>query len=56
MSFIPISNGPTASTAVLLIHSGWGNSPEWHKARKYFMHAWSAAFRTLEKIFSEHVN
>jgi uncharacterized protein YndB with AHSA1/START domain len=56
VSFIPNSKGPIESTEVHLIHSGWGSSPEWHKAREYFMHAWSGAFRNLEKISSEHVN
>jgi uncharacterized protein YndB with AHSA1/START domain len=56
VSFLPNSKGPIESTEVHLIHSGWGNSPEWHKAREYFMHAWNGAFRNLEKIFSEHVN
>jgi len=56
VSFIPNTKGPVEFTEIHLIHSGWGNSPEWQKAREYFMHAWSRAFSNLEKTFGGHIN
>ncbi|MGA2973453.1 MAG: SRPBCC domain-containing protein [Candidatus Bathyarchaeia archaeon] len=53
ISFIPNGESPSASTDVHLIHSGWGNSPDWKEARHYFLQAWSGAFRKLEKIVNE---
>jgi uncharacterized protein YndB with AHSA1/START domain len=46
VTFFPKSDG---STDVHLIHSGWGNGPEWNEARNYFRQAWNSAFEQLEK-------
>jgi uncharacterized protein YndB with AHSA1/START domain len=40
-------------TEVNLIHTGWGDSPEWQKAKSYFDTAWSIAFKNLEGLFEE---
>jgi len=32
-----------------LIHTGWGSSPEWEKARLYFENAWEQVFKVLKK-------
>ena len=34
-------------TEVHLIHSGWGDSAEWEKARQWFKKAWDSAFDKL---------
>ena len=33
---------------VNLIHTGWGSSPEWEKARLYFENAWTNVFKMLK--------
>ena len=48
--FIPCFSDSTPCTDVLLIHSGWRNSPEWEEARLYFERAWGGALRNLEKL------
>jgi len=35
-------------TKATLIHKGWINTPEWEKAREYFISAWDQAFNELE--------
>lgn len=45
--FLPA--GP-AQTNVHLVHSGWGSSPEWQKAREWFHGAWSSAFQNLQGL------
>ncbi len=46
--FIPCDEVLTPCTDVYLVHSGWGSSPEWEKARNYFVQAWDIAFDQLE--------
>ncbi len=50
--FIPCEDVLTPCTDVYLIHSGWGSSAEWERARQYFITAWDLAFEALER----HVN
>ena len=50
--FIPCDDsGTSRCTEVRLIHSGWGDSAEWQKARSYFETAWSIAFENLKSNF-----
>jgi len=37
-------------TEVHLIHSGWGNTPEWEGARFWFEKAWRDSFKNLKKL------
>jgi len=48
--FIPCVSDSNFYTDVLLIHSGWRNSPEWEEARLYFEKAWAGALNNLEKL------
>ena len=43
--FNPCSKG----TEVHLLHTGWGDSPEWEDAREWFDKAWKNALSRLEK-------
>ena len=43
--FSPIGND---EVEVDLIHTGWGSSEEWEKARLYFENAWSKVFKMLK--------
>ena len=45
--FVPCE-GPSLSTDVSLVHSGWGDSKEWDEARKWFERAWTSAFKELK--------
>lgn len=50
--FMPCADsGTSPCTEVRLIHSGWGDSAEWQKARSYFDTAWSIAFKNLKGKF-----
>lgn len=48
--FTPVSND---ATEVHLIHSGWGSTPEWEEARRWFVEAWGLAFGHLAKYVSK---
>ena len=48
--FVPCDEVLTPCTDVYLIHSGWGSSPEWERARQYFVRAWDVAFDQLEAV------
>ena len=53
--FIPCSDsGANPRTEVHLIHAGWGDSPEWQKAKSYFDTAWAIAFKNLEGVFANN--
>ncbi|MDO5089781.1 MAG: SRPBCC domain-containing protein [Leptotrichiaceae bacterium] len=43
ISFIPMGN----KTYIHFLNSGWGNSPEWDKAREYFDRVWNKLFDSL---------
>lgn len=45
VSFIPYPEG----TEVHLLHTGWGDTPEWEEARLMFEGAWAAALSELER-------
>lgn len=51
--FVPCDEVLTPCTDVYLIHSGWGSSPEWEKARQYFVRAWDIAFDQLEAVVND---
>lgn len=52
--FVRCSDSGTAlNTEVHLIHTGWGDSSEWQKAKVYFDTAWSIAFKNLEGLFAK---
>jgi hypothetical protein len=36
-------------TDIYIIHSGWGDGPEWDKARRWFTKAWKGALENLKK-------
>lgn len=38
---------------VSLIHTGWGSSPEWEKARLYFENAWTQVFKMLKSYLKK---
>ncbi len=44
--FMPLEHG---KTMVHLVHSGWGDTPEWQQAREWFQKSWSSAFQNLER-------
>jgi uncharacterized protein YndB with AHSA1/START domain len=48
--FIPCVCDSNLYTDVLLIHSGWKNSPEWDEARLFFENAWTRALSKLIKL------
>jgi hypothetical protein len=48
VSFIGRSDG---TTEVDLVHTGWGHSPEWDKARLWFGRAWNGALKALAAKF-----
>ncbi|MEY2563354.1 MAG: hypothetical protein QOH88_1547 [Verrucomicrobiota bacterium] len=50
VSFIP---RPDGTTEVHLIHTGWGHSPEWDKARLWFERAWNGALTGLAANFKD---
>jgi len=51
--FMPCENsGVSPCTEVRLIHSGWGDTADWQKARSYFDTAWSIAFENLKSKFA----
>src|SRR5215467_11120652 len=41
--FFPQKNG----TEVHLVHSGWGTTAEWQRAREWFRKSWQSAFQKL---------
>lgn len=43
--------GP-GKTKVTLLHTGWRQGEKWDWARKYFVSAWSGAFRQLESLIN----
>lgn len=45
VSFIPTEEG----TEVYLLHTGWGDTPEWEKARQWFIAQWKATLSELKK-------
>lgn len=45
VAFAPVEDN---MVEVDLIHTGWGSSPEWEKARLYFENAWSQVFKMLK--------
>jgi uncharacterized protein YndB with AHSA1/START domain len=47
--FIPQTPQPSPSTEVHLVHSGWGSTPEWDEARRWFEDAWRGAFEALSQ-------
>ncbi len=53
--FIIPCDGADHCTEVHLIHTGWGDSPEWQKAKSYFDTAWSIAFKNLEGLFANNI-
>ena len=38
---------------VYLIHTGWGSTPDWEKARLYFENAWSQVFKMLKNYLKK---
>ncbi len=48
--FTAYREGNEHGTEVHLVHSGWGDSLEWEKARTWFENAWQAAFERLQKL------
>ena len=47
--FVPLSGRDKLTTEVNLIHSGWGSSPQWMDAIRYFEAAWNSALQNLAK-------
>lgn len=47
--FAPADDAPSDETEVHLIHSGWGDTPEWEEARLWFQRAWGGAFENLRQ-------
>ena len=47
--FVPCEEVLTPCTDVYLIHSGWGSSAEWEKARQFFVKAWEEALEELRQ-------
>ncbi|HEX8708631.1 MAG TPA: SRPBCC domain-containing protein [Pyrinomonadaceae bacterium] len=41
------------TTEVHLIHTGWGDTPEWDDARQWFERAWSEALESLRNQIDE---
>jgi len=50
--FIPSVSNSNLYTDVVLVHSGWRNTPEWEEARQYFDKAWSGALNKLKDLVS----
>lgn len=48
--FTPYREGNEHGAEIHLVHSGWGDSPEWEEARAWFDKAWQAAFERLQKL------
>jgi uncharacterized protein YndB with AHSA1/START domain len=49
VSFVPSSEG----TEVHLLHTGWGDTPEWEEARQWFVKNWAAVLSELKKYLDE---
>ena len=45
---VTFSSRENNEVEVDLIHTGWGSSPKWDKARLYFENAWSQVFKMLK--------
>ena len=43
--FVPSSEGTEAH----LLHTGWGDTPEWEEARRWFEKAWTMTLSELQK-------
>ncbi len=48
---VSFAGQPNGTTEVHLIHTGWGHSPEWDKARLWFDRAWNGALKALAARF-----
>lgn len=51
--FLPLPEGAGKATEVHLIHTGWGDTPEWVEARQWFEKAWGGAFESLKNQIDE---
>lgn len=49
VAFTPMGS----KTKVTLIHTGWGETPEWEEARQFFVNAWQGALAQLQKQTNE---
>lgn len=50
--FLPCDEVLTPCTDIYLFHTGWGSSPQWEEARKYFVYAWTTALEGLETLIN----
>lgn len=48
--FIPCKDETNSYTDVFVIHSGWRNSEEWEKARRFFRKAWDEELEELRQV------
>jgi hypothetical protein len=38
------------ATNVTVLHTGWGNSPEWDEAQNWFVKAWDSTLSKLQSL------
>jgi len=51
---VAFSKNSDDEVEVDLIHTGWGSSPKWEKARLYFENAWTQVFKMLKSYLKKN--